>query len=335
MKNKTLITTLGFITLVPMSVHADSVVLEETITQGDVSLPAYTKENAVKKGDTYHLVDRDMTISTSQAIRLTKTVLDTYETIQETALNQQPSVFSEGLAMISSETTLKPTGEEREGFAEITTPSGLQGWVLLDHTQAHTKEVPTRPTVYVSKSDGINASFAFRQKVTLIDSQDGKFILKNDDGKTVNVSRQAFSFTQPAPPQPTVKVASVGKKVVTSAPTGSLISTAKQYLGVPYVWGGTSPNGFDCSGYIQYIYKQHGVNLPRTVSGQAQYGQKVTRNQLQVGDLIVFETYKPGPSHAGIYLGNGQFIHAGGDRVQISSLSTSYWSTRLLYAKRL
>ncbi|MRH42462.1 hypothetical protein GH741_07165 [Aquibacillus halophilus] len=113
-----------------------------------------------------------------------------------------------------------------------------------------------------------------------------------------------------------------------------LTSVAKQYIGTPYVWGGTSPNGFDCSGYIQYVFNSVGISLPRTVSDIWNFTKPV--ETLSVGDFVFYETYKPGPSHMGIYLGNGQFVHAGSsDGVEISDMSISYWKERYLGAKRV
>lgn len=115
--------------------------------------------------------------------------------------------------------------------------------------------------------------------------------------------------------------------------TGRLIQTARAYLGTPYVWGGESPQGFDCSGYLQFVYQSIGVSLPRTVDQI--WSSTLPLKRPSVGDLVFFETYKPGPSHAGIYLGDGKFIHAGLDGVTISSLSNSYWKNRYLGARRV
>ncbi|TXL67817.1 cell wall lytic activity [Cerasibacillus terrae] len=118
------------------------------------------------------------------------------------------------------------------------------------------------------------------------------------------------------------------------APSTDVIQTARAQIGTPYKWGGTSPGGFDCSGFLQFVYQAEDIQIPRTVSDIWNYGTPV--EQPSVGDLIFFETYKPGPSHAGIYLGDGKFIHAGESRgVEISEMDNPYWSPKYLGAKRI
>ena len=118
----------------------------------------------------------------------------------------------------------------------------------------------------------------------------------------------------------------VGSKPVTTGQ--KIVDTAKQYLGVPYVWGGSSPSGFDCSGLVQYVFKAHGISLPRTTKEQWTVGTAIPKSQLKVGDLVFFaNTYTSGISHVGIYVGNNQFIHASSSKgVIISSLSNTYWA---------
>lgn len=114
-----------------------------------------------------------------------------------------------------------------------------------------------------------------------------------------------------------------------------MASYAKQFLGTPYVWGGSSPDGFDCSGFTSYICKYFGIYIPRMADEQYYYGAKVS--QLVPGDLVFFTTYTSGPSHAGIYIGDNCFIHSSsaGGGVIISSLSDSYYSARYLGARRV
>jgi peptidoglycan DL-endopeptidase CwlO len=110
------------------------------------------------------------------------------------------------------------------------------------------------------------------------------------------------------------------------------VAIAMRYLGVPYVWGGASPSGFDCSGLVMYVFAQVGVSLPHGSVAQYGYGVPVSRGDLQPGDLVFF--YDLG--HVGIYVGGGQFIHAPhtGDVVKISSLS-GYYDSVYVGARRI
>jgi peptidoglycan DL-endopeptidase CwlO len=124
--------------------------------------------------------------------------------------------------------------------------------------------------------------------------------------------------------------------LVTTAPParyGGVVGIAMQYLGVPYVWGGASPSGFDCSGFIMYVYSQVGVSLPHHAASQYSSGSPVSRDALEAGDLVFFN----GLGHAGIYIGGGQFIHAPhtGDVVKISSLYDSWYAATWVGARRL
>jgi cell wall-associated NlpC family hydrolase len=117
-----------------------------------------------------------------------------------------------------------------------------------------------------------------------------------------------------------------------------VVSVAMKYLGARYVFGGTSPAGFDCSGFIWYVHKSLGKSVSRGLWGQLNGGPRIPLNALQPGDTVFFaNTYMPGLSHAGIYIGGGRFIHASDESsgVKISSLSDSYWGPRYIGASRL
>lgn len=114
---------------------------------------------------------------------------------------------------------------------------------------------------------------------------------------------------------------------------GGVVDIALQYLGVPYVWGGASPSGFDCSGLVVYVYGQLGISLPHYTGSLWQLGSAVSRDQLQAGDLVFFN----GLGHMGIYMGGGQFVHAPhtGDVVKISSLNDSWYASTYVGARRI
>ena len=115
---------------------------------------------------------------------------------------------------------------------------------------------------------------------------------------------------------------------------GGVVGIAMQYLGTPYVWGGASPGGFDCSGFAMYVYAQVGISLPHNAAMQySSVGVSVSRDDLQAGDLVFFD----GLGHMGIYIGGGQFIHAPhtGDVVKISSLYDSWYASSYYGAKRV
>lgn len=121
---------------------------------------------------------------------------------------------------------------------------------------------------------------------------------------------------------------------VTSSYSGTatgaeILSKAQSYLGTPYVYGGASPSGFDCSGFVYYVYGTFGISVGRTPAAQASAGTQVDKASLQVGDIVLFAgTGGSGITHAGIYAGNGQFIHSPNSRstVSYSDLNSGYWS---------
>ena len=117
----------------------------------------------------------------------------------------------------------------------------------------------------------------------------------------------------------------------------ALSATAHSYLGTPYLMGGTTRRAIDCSAFTQNVFAAHGFKIPRTADIQYyNVGKRVPRGQEKPGDLVFFETYLPGPSHCGIYLGNGKFIHASSSRgVTITPLNSYYFGPRYIGAKRV
>jgi cell wall-associated NlpC family hydrolase len=141
------------------------------------------------------------------------------------------------------------------------------------------------------------------------------------------------------------KATAVAKKAgkryhLTADDKKKLLDYAKFFKGGKYVWGGTTPKGFDCSGYVQYLYKKNNINLPRTAWAQSKKGIPVSRNNLEKGDLLFFLTDKKRGipvTHVGIYIGNGEFIHAASKKkgIIISPITHGHYADTFVTARRV
>ena len=117
----------------------------------------------------------------------------------------------------------------------------------------------------------------------------------------------------------------------------ALVTTALTLKGTPYRNGGTDPSGFDCSGFVQWVFAQHGTGVPREVRDQYRVGEEVDEDEVQPGDLVFFETVSKGASHVGIAIGNGEFVHAPSSRgvVRVERYTSGYWAQRWVGARRV
>ena len=159
---------------------------------------------------------------------------------------------------------------------------------------------------------------------------------------TTSVKQQKKPTTQgkPATVQVKHKVTNHTAKPLRTVPVSGnvkeILTYANTFTGVPYKFGGTTPAGFDCSGYIRHVFQTVGVQLQRQADEQYTVGKKVEKQNLQPGDLVFFETYEPGVSHSGIYIGDGQFISAtSSSGVAVADIDDSYWGPRYVGAKRV
>lgn len=154
-------------------------------------------------------------------------------------------------------------------------------------------------------------------------------------GKSTGVAPSAAALNG------TASAPSAGSSVSTVSPSASgadILAEAQKYLGTPYVYGGASPSGFDCSGFVYYVLKQLGYSPYRTPADQYQQGTYVEKSNLQPGDIVFFAgTYSSGISHVGIYAGGGQFIHSPNSRstVSYSDLTSGYWAQHYYGARRM
>jgi hypothetical protein len=123
----------------------------------------------------------------------------------------------------------------------------------------------------------------------------------------------------------------------TAPAPAAVVATALGFRGVPYRNGGSDPSGFDCSGFVQYVFARHGTLLPREVRDQYRAGQEIDLDDVQAGDLLFFETVSRGASHVGLALGDGWFVHAPSSRgiVRVERYTASYWARRFVGARRM
>ncbi len=169
-----------------------------------------------------------------------------------------------------------------------------------------------------------------------VDGQTWHALEKAPNQKEIIDKADPYVFPEISSMKTTTKAA-VKKTFITKSQATQIISTAKKYIGRPYVFGGNSPKGFDCSGYLQYVFAENGISLPRTADDQYKIGITAkNKKQLVPGDLVFFTTYAAGASHCGLYLGNDKFIHTSSSKgVRIDELKDAYWQPRYLGGKHI
>lgn len=178
-------------------------------------------------------------------------------------------------------------------------------------------------------SANVIAQVTKNTKVDVLGNQNGWYNIRLSDGREGWIYGQYLSVGT----QTIVSRGDVDRSVV-----NKLIEFAKSLLGTKYVYGGSSPAGFDCSGFVQYVFKNFDINLPRTAKDQSTVEEYVSYSNLQPGDLVFFKTLGSSViNHSGIYIGNGEFIHSssGAGKVIISNITSGYYKDHYTTARRV
>jgi N-acetylmuramoyl-L-alanine amidase len=257
----------------------------------------------------YKVLHNGITGWVSSEFVTVKQVSSSTATIKEDDVNLREKASTDALVL---RTFSKGTGvnvlSSSDNWYKVSTSDGTIGWVFKDFISVKSTGSST--------SSSLKATPAKKTTSRGTEEQQRDISQSDNDGKENEVSNTVSDTRQ------------------------QLIAYAKKFLGVRYVYGGSSPKGFDCSGFVSYVYDHFGINLERVAADQAKQGIKVSRANLKAGDLIFYDTNggKNYINHVGIYIGDGMFIHASSGsnahKVVISSLGEGFYSNAYMSAKR-
>ena len=237
-------------------------------------------------------------------------------------LRKEANTSSDILAKLSKATQVTVVSESN-GWSKVQV-NGNEGYISSSLLSETKPEVVTSRSLEEPRKELQNNEASTTNTQQAANSEQSNNSQQVASSEQNNNSQQASNSTSSSNSQESNTESSSNKGA-------EVVAYAKQFLGCKYVYGGTSPSGFDCSGFTQYVYKHFGVNLNRTAESQASNGTAVSKSNLKAGDLVIFT------SHVGIYLGDGTFIHAANAKkgVTITSLSDSYYVANYITARRI
>ena len=261
-------------------------------------------------------------------------------------LREEPSTESTILATASEGDTVVVLEEAADGWYKVDYKS-VEGYMSADYLTVATQADVTigyglvqtgGSTLNVRSGPGTDydkvTSLSHGAVVTIVGIDNGWYKITTSGGTTGYVSSDYMVTCKDS-------AGSRGDDTVAASNSSlgqQIIDYAKQYLGVPYVYGGNGPSCFDCSGFTTYVYRHFGYTLNRTASGQLSNGTQVSKSELQAGDLVFFKDGGSKPvSHVGIYIGGGEFIHASTStyEVKINDLTSGYYNNTYVTARRI
>ncbi len=276
---------------------------------------------------------------------------ETYQSVKITAntlnVRQDMSLNASILGKLDHETVIM-TSDLADGWYK-TSYLGQTAYISADYAQVVDpfspgyvlgQNVNLRDTPSVE--EGRVLSQLSNAEIKVHAKQDDWYSITTQDGIEGYVFADFVSFVNTAAPVSPQSEAADEILVPASADTSNLIDIAKSKLGSPYAWAQEGPNSFDCSGFVKYCFKQaYGIELPHSASAISQKGTTISKEDLQPGDIVFFATLgSVTVNHAGIYIGNGEFIHASssssnGHQVHINPINTGYYNNVYQWAKRL
>jgi cell wall-associated NlpC family hydrolase len=196
---------------------------------------------------------------------------------------------------------------------------------------AEKQAVTSNSTVAEKQVEASNSTASEKQAVTSNTTAAEKQVETSNPTVTEKQAVTSNSTVAEKPVAPSDSTVPENPAATSASKIQAIIDESRKYIGTPYSWGGNTPSGFDCSGFTKYVFNDVGISLPRTT--ETQWAATTPVNSPSIGDLVFFETYKRGPSHVGIYLGNNKFISAASQGVVISDMTATYWKTRYLGAR--
>lgn len=335
--------------------------VQKTYSGNEIEFSAGEKVNIVeKKGDDFVVQKGKAKVTIPQnKILLTEVDIPTYRVIKATPIYKDGKVIR-NLFVGEYAVQVEDKGESitvkcNDGTVGDVARSSLD---KIADTREHITPMEVKENA-VAKSNAGSVKVKAGENVNVVNYSDGQFVIKANDGKRYTLNAKAFNLPTGQGDENAIqqdekiivrvaKEASSNEKYQLKATADSnsasggiadrAVASAAKKLGSTYVWGATGDGGYDCSGLVYAVYKNElGINLPRTSSEMSEVGRQVSRSNLREGDLLFFNTAGNGVSHVGIYIGNGQFIHAssGQGKVITSSLSESYYSEHFVNATRV